>query len=223
LALSLPRLAPPRLLAIGERQVPADPGAARAVIGPGTGLGVAGLVPSGGGWVALPGEGGHATLAPADDFESALLALVRRQHPHVSAERLLSGSGLPLLHRCTAQLLGQPAEDLAAPAIVERALAGEDPVAGRTLELFCALLGGFAGNVALTLGARGGVYIGGGIVPRMSAYFSNSPFRTRFEAKGRFTGYLREIPTFVVTDTLAALDGAAAALGAPPGAAITPP
>jgi glucokinase len=178
-------------------------------------LGVGGLVRADGRWVAVPGEGGHATLAPADDFDSALLAAVRREYPHVSAERLLSGIGLPVLHQAVAAVLGQPAPALAPDEIVAAALAPQaDRVAAETVDRFCALLGGFAGNVALTLGARGGVYIGGGIVPRLGARFDASAFRRRFEAKGRFEDYLRAIPTFVITDTLAALAGAASALEA---------
>jgi glucokinase len=184
------------------------------VIGPGTGLGVAGLVPTPHGFVAVPGEGGHATLAAVDDFESELLAAARRMHPHVSAERLLSGIGLPVLHAAVAAVLGQtpPQPPLTAGEIVERGLAGSDEVCGRAVDSFCALLGSFAGNVALTLGARGGVYIGGGIVPRLGERFFESRFRERFEAKGRFQTYLQAIPTALITDTLAALSGAAQAI-----------
>ena len=211
LALSLPRLRQHQVRAFGRA-----PGAAAqgtlAVIGPGTGLGVAGLVPTPHGWVPVPGEGGHASLSAADDFEAALLGAVRRTHRHVSAERLLSGIGLPVLHAAVATVLGRPAAELTASAIVELALGGQDEVCGRTVDMFCALLGGFAGNVALTLGARGGVYIGGGIVPRLGERFFVSPFRERFEAKGRFQAYLEAVPTLLITDTLAALSGAALAL-----------
>ena len=208
LALSLPRLGPAQLRAQGALP---SPRGTLAVIGPGTGLGVAGVVQTAQGWIALPGEGGHATLAAADEFESRLIDLVRRDHAHVSAERLLSGIGLPVLHEAIARLNGSAVETLAAQAIVERGLAG-DAGCARTLDHFCALLGGFAGNVALTLGARGGVYIGGGIVPRLGERFFASRFRERFEAKGRFRAYLQAIPTALVTDTLAALSGAALAI-----------
>ena len=187
-------------------------GAALAVIGPGTGLGVAGVVPTAQGWVALPGEGGHATLAAGDDFEAALLSQVRLDFEHVSAERLLSGIGLPLLHRAVATVGGFPSTPLSTELIVERGLSGECEVCSQTLDAFCALLGGFAGNVALTLGARGGIYIGGGIVPRLGERFFKSRFRERFEAKGRFQGYLQAIPSALITDTLAALGGAALAI-----------
>lgn len=210
LALSLPRLTPAQWRSHGGRAMPA--GGTLAVIGPGTGLGVAGVTPTPAGWVALPGEGGHATLAPADDLESAVLAQVRRQYAHVSAERLLSGIGLPVLHQALAAVRGEAAAALAADQVVQQGLAEPQGLCGQALELFCALLGGFAGNVALTLGARGGVYIGGGIVPRLGERFFNSAFRARFEAKGRFQGYLQAIPTAVITDTLAALAGAALAI-----------
>ena len=210
LALSLPRLASAQLR-VWPGAGPASRGTL-AVIGPGTGLGVAGLVPTAHGWVAVPGEGGHASLSAADDFDAALLSAVRREHTHVSAERLLSGIGLPTLHQGVAAVLGQPAEALGAEQIVERGLDGSDAVCSRSLDAFCALLGSFAGNVALTLGARGGVYIGGGIVPRLGERFFASDFRARFETKGRFQPYLQAIPTALIIDTLAALSGAAQAL-----------
>jgi glucokinase len=226
LALSLPGLRASQMRPIVSAQLaafapaPNAPGkAALAVIGPGTGLGVAGLLPTPQGWVAVPGEGGHASLSAADDFEAALLQAVRRDHAHVSAERLLSGIGLPVLHAAMAQVLGRSAQAqaalsgaLAADAIVERALSGNDELCGRTIDSFCALLGSFAGNVALVLGARGGVYIGGGIVPRLGERFFASKFRQRFEAKGRFEPYLQAVPTALITDTLAALGGTALAL-----------
>jgi glucokinase len=223
LALSLPRLGTAQVRPItapgGANAAAAagtdTPRGALAVIGPGTGLGVAGLLPTRHGWVAVPGEGGHATVAACDDFEVAVLAAVRRDFPHVSAERLLSGIGLPVLHGAVATVLGQAGPLgtlLTAGDIVERGLAGSDLACTRTLDTFCALLGSFAGNVALVLGARGGVYIGGGIVPRLGETFFNSRFRERFEAKGRFQAYLQAVPTLLITDTLAALSGAALAL-----------
>jgi glucokinase len=216
LALSLPRLTAAQWQDVpgrGAQPPAAVPGAALAVIGPGTGLGVAGLLPTRAGFVALPGEGGHATLAPGDDFESALLAAARRQHAHVSAERLLSGIGLPVLHAAVCVVRGERLGPvLTAEEIVERGLARSDAACSQVVDSFCALLGGFAGSVALTLGARGGVYIGGGIVPRLGERFFASRFRERFEAKGRFEPYLQAIPTRLIGDTLAALAGCAVAL-----------
>ena len=218
LALSLPRLGEPQLRRAFAP--PAAPpthaeGSVLAVVGPGTGLGVGAVVCTAGGWVALPGEGGHATLAPADDLESAVLAQVRRLYAHVSAERLLSGIGLPVLHQALGAVQGAAPAPLTAAQIVDAGKAtgeGADALCSQTLDLFCALLGGFAGNVALTLGARGGLFIGGGIAPRFADRFLASAFRERFEAKGRFRGYLAAIPTALIIDTLAALTGAALAI-----------
>ena len=211
LALSLPRLGATQLRAHAD--VLPQAAGMLAVVGPGTGLGVGAVVQGPQGlWVALPGEGGHATLAAGDDLESALLSCVRRQFSHVSAERLLSGIGLPVLHQALSQVNGTPVAECTAADIVARGVAGQDALCSQTLDVFCALLGGFAGNVALTLGARGGLYIGGGIVPRFADRFFASAFRQRFEAKGRFQPYLAAIPTALITDTLAALSGAALAI-----------
>lgn len=209
LALSLPRLTAAQLRPHGNLH---EARGTLAVIGPGTGLGVAGVMDTPMGWIALPGEGGHATLAASNDFESALLAQIRLTYPHVSAERLLSGIGLPVLHAALAKVKGVACETLSTEAIVERCLNNSDPICCQTIDVFCALLGSFAGNVALTLGARGGVYIGGGIVPRLGERFFTSAFRERFEAKGRFHEYLKNIPSALITDTLAALTGAALAI-----------
>jgi glucokinase len=209
LALSLPCLNASQLRA--HKNLPTACGTL-AVIGPGTGLGVAGVTQTKLGWIALPCEGGHATLAPTNSFESAVLDLVRQTYPHVSAERLLSGIGLPVLHAAIATLRGAPSPLLTAELIVERGLDRSDAICSETLDTFCALLGNFAGNVALILGARGGVYIGGGIVPRLGERFFNSRFRECFEAKGRLDNYLKQIPTALITDTLAALTGAAFAI-----------
>ena len=212
LALSLPHLRQDQVRSVGpvRQGVPAG---AMAVIGPGTGLGVAGIVATGSAWVAVPGEGGHASLSAANDYEAAVLAAVRQDYEHVSAERLLSGIGLPVLHCAVTRVEGRASALLVATkVIVERGMSGQDADCSRTLDAFCALLGSFAGNVALILGARGGVYIGGGIVPRLGDRFLSSEFRNRFEAKGRFNDYLRAIPTWLITDTLVALSGTRVAL-----------
>ena len=187
-----------------------------AVIGPGTGLGVAGCVAHRGAWVALAGEGGHATVAPADAFEDALISLLHREHAHVSAERLLSGTGLPTLHRAVCALRGTPVETLAPQEITRRALDAHDATALATLDTFCAMLGTFAGNVALMLGARGGVFIAGGIAQQLGDHFIASRFRERFEAKGRARDYMSGIATGLIIAPHAALAGAGAALAATP-------
>jgi glucokinase len=189
-------------------------GTVLSVLGPGTGLGVGGVVRTRDLWLALPGEGGHATLAPGNDFEGEVLAVARKSFRHVSAERFLSGIGMPTLCRSVAEVLGD-AEDVSAytpEVIVGKALDGSSRVCVQTVQTFCAMLGSHAGNVAITLGARGGVFIGGGIVPRLGELFFQSEFRQRFDAKGRFDTYMSAIPTAVITDTLAALSGASLAL-----------
>ncbi|BAL93601.1 glucokinase [Rubrivivax gelatinosus] len=211
LALSLPGLAPQQLRAHGA--LPAARGTL-AVLGPGTGLGVGGLLETAHGWRAIAGEGGHATLAAGDDFEAEVLRVVRGEFEHVSAERLLSGIGLPTLYRAIARVRGEAAAELTAEEIGTRGADGSDALCAATLDSFCAMLGGFAGNVALTFGARGGVFIGGGIVPRFADFFFASRFRERFEAKGRFRAYLEAVPTALIVEPYAALYGAAAAIEA---------
>jgi glucokinase len=210
LALALPRLTPQDRLMVGGGA--AVTGAPIGVLGPGSGLGVSGLVASGSGWIALTGEGGHATMAPATDRESAVLDRMRRHFDHVSAERALSGPGLVNLYNTLAELDGVPAQGFTAAQITDLAIRAADPLCVETTRMFCAMLGTMAGNLALTLGARGGVYIGGGIVPRLGQTFVQSQFRQSFEAKGRFEAYLAAIPTFVVTHPLPAFLGCAALL-----------
>jgi glucokinase len=210
LALALPRLTPNDRLVVGGGAAAA--GAPMGVLGPGSGLGASGLVPSGNAWIALTGEGGHATMAPATDGESAVLDRMRRHFDHVSAERALSGPGLVNLYNTLAELDGVPAKGYTAAQITDLAIRTEDPLCVETTTMFCAMLGTVASNLALTLGARGGIYIGGGIVPRLGQTFINSPFRERFEAKGRLQPYLAAIPTFVVTHPLPAFLGCTALL-----------
>ncbi|MCM8626221.1 glucokinase [Accumulibacter sp.] len=210
LALSLPHLGAADLHQVGSGT--AVHRAPKAVLGPGTGLGVSAIVFDRGRWLALAGEGGHCSLAPADQREAAILGLAWRELSHVSAERLLSGSGLPLLNRLVGAVDGRRAEDLTPAAIVARAVSGDDVQCRAVVETFCAMLGSLAGNLALTIGARGGVYVGGGIIPRLGELFERSAFRARFEAKGRFATYLAAIPTFVMLAPTPALLGAAHAL-----------
>ncbi len=209
-ALALPHLGPEDRLTVGGG-VPID-GAPKGVLGPGSGLGVSGLLRCGIGWMPLTGEGGHATLAPADDRESVAIDRMRRHFDHVSAERVLSGPGLVNLYNTLASIDAVPSLGYTAAQITDHAIHASDPVCVETVAMFCAMLGTTAGNLALTLGARGGVYIAGGIVPRLGQLFVDSPFRGRFEAKGRFKDYLAAIPTYVVTNCLPAFLGCAALL-----------
>jgi glucokinase len=184
-----------------------------AVLGPGSGLGVSGLVPAGPRWRALTGEGGHVTMAPATERENAVLEWMRRHFDHVSAERCLSGPGLVNLYNGLAAVDGVPAASYTAAQITDPATAATDPLCGEATAMFCAMLGTVAGNLALTLGAQGGVFIAGGIVPRLGPRFVESGFRERFEAKGRLKPYLAAIPTYVITHKLPAFLGCAAVLG----------
>lgn len=210
LALALPHLAPEHRLQVGDGAVAAY--SPIGVLGPGSGLGVSGLIPAGEKWIALAGEGGHATMAPADDRESAVLDRMRRHFDHVSAERVLSGPGLVNLYNALTMVDAVPSRGYTAAQITDPAIGATDPLCAEATLLFCAMLGTMAGNLALTLGARGGIYVGGGIVPRLGQRFAQSPFRARFEAKGRFSEYLAAIPTYVINHPLPAFLGCAAVL-----------
>ncbi len=215
LAMSLPALHVSDLLAIGGGVAVAD--SPIALIGPGTGLGVSGLMPGAHApFSALSGEGGHATVAPTDDMESELLACLRRRFGHVSAERVLSGAGLINLYQSVCEVNGSLVRAMEASDVTDHALAQSDPACMQAVRLFSSFLGNVAGNLALTLGARGGVYVGGGIVPRLGSAFDACLFRERFEAKGRFEDYLRPIPTWVITASTPALVGASRALDVMP-------
>lgn len=206
-ALSVPLLEPAHRVQVGGGDpVPTAP---IAVLGPGTGLGVSALVPHPGGTVAVATEGGHATMPATDDRECQILGWLRGLYGHVSAERVLSGPGLQNLYMALCEVDGRPPEPLPPDAISTRALDGSCPICREALHTFFAMLGTVAGNLALSLGARGGVYVAGGIVPRMLDTFQRSPFRKRFEAKGRFRDYLAGIPTYVVTHPYPAFLGLA--------------
>ena len=217
LALALPMLPTTDLQQVGGGV--AIPGRAIGLIGPGTGLGVSGLMPSGDdathrSWVPLIGEGGHVTLAGSTVRENAVLTELGRRHGHVSAERAVSGQGLVDIHRALVAIdaPGAPQPALEAAEITRLAEDG-DAGCAEALDLFCAFLGTVVGNLALTLGAQGGMYIGGGIVPQLGERFARSPFRQRFEEKGRFRAYLAAIPVFVIhARESPALLGAACAL-----------
>lgn len=192
----------------------AQPDAAIGLLGAGTGLGVSGLIPAAGGRVPLQGEGGHVSLPASTPREAQMVARLAARYGHVSAERVLSGPGLVALYEALCELDGVPAEPLSAEAVSARGLGGSCRHCVEALSMFCALLGTVAGDLALTLGARGGIYIGGGIVPRLGTFFAASAFRARFEAKGRYQPYLARIATWVIRAPQAALSGACAALDA---------
>jgi glucokinase len=205
IALALPHLAAADLLQVGEGEAVRD--APMAVLGPGTGLGVAGLIPRPDEPVVVTSEGGHATMAGTSPREDAIIDHLRQEFDHVSAERVVSGFGLENLYRAIIEVDGLEAPKRSAPEITKAGLDGTCRVSKMTLELFCAMLGTIAGNVALTFGAKGGVYIAGGIVPRIKDFLARSEFRSRFENKGRFRAYLQSVPTSVIIHPAASFIG----------------
>ena len=185
------------------------------VLGPGTGLGVCTLVGTEHGVTVIEGEGGHADFAPTNKEEALVLDVLSAKFGRVSIERLLSGDGLLNIYGALMELerlsSGQSGGSVVAdPSDVSAlALAGSDPVAVRALTMFCNILGSVAGNLALTLGAKAGVYIAGGIPGKILSFLENSDVRARFEAKGRFQSYLQSIPLRVVIKEDLGLLGAA--------------
>ena len=210
LASALPFLSPEQKHQVGTGTSVA--GTPLGLIGAGTGLGVSGLIPGKDGWTALLSEGGHVSFAPVNPTEVAILQFAWKEFEHVSAERLMSGAGIELIYRALADRDGVPAERYSAADISRRALAGECPLCDEVIEVFCCMLGTIASNLVVTLGAQGGIYIGGGIVPRLGARFDRSGFRARFEHKGRFQKYLAQVPTWVITAEYPAFVGVSAIL-----------
>ncbi|GAB5100581.1 bifunctional transcriptional regulator/glucokinase [Caballeronia sp. LP006] len=182
------------------------------LLGPGTGLGVSGLIPADDRWIALGSEGGHATFSPFDENEDLVMRYARRKFAHVSFERVSAGPGLELIYRAFAERDEiDVAEDFTSAEVTNRAHAGE-ALALEAVNCFCSILGTFSGNIAVTLGALGGIYIGGGVVLKLGELFHKSPFRARFESKGRFSQYLSSIPTYIITAEYPAFLGVSAIL-----------
>jgi glucokinase len=178
-----------------------------ALLGPGTGLGVSGLIPAGPHWIPLQGEGGHVTLAGMNERELAVIGRLHQRFAHVSAERVLSGPGLVNLYDALCALEGMAPEGLQPKDITQRAAESSCRICVETVSMFCALLGTMAGNLVLTLGAVGGLYIGGGVVPQLGRMFASSHFRDRFEDKGRYAEYLGAVPVYVIHTALPAFVG----------------
>lgn len=210
LAIAAPLLGEADLQTIGpDLEAPIDQ--TIAVIGPGTGFGVSALARDGSGVAILATEGGHIAFAPGDDIEIEILRLLAARYGRVSVERILSGPGLQDLHICLRTIAGCPSEAVESAEITRKALAG-DPDCLATVERFCAILGAVAGDFALSFGARGGLFLAGGIPPLIIDVLRGDAFRGRFEGKGRFAGYLAAIPTRVIMRPHVALIGAAHAL-----------
>ena len=187
------------------------------ILGAGTGLGVAGLVQHSDGYHVLDTEGGHADYAPIDEIQSAVVNCLRETYGRVSLERLLSGKGLLNIYTALCTIEGVDAVFTTPAEVVAGALGSADSdtdseidaKALQTLNMFCEGMGSAAGNLALTLGAKGGIYIAGGVIPRFQEFFINSGFRSKFEDKGRFVNYLQPIPVYIVIRSNLGLLGAA--------------
>jgi glucokinase len=211
IAWALPLLKPADVVQIGGGK-----GALRttlAALGPGSGLGVSALVPSADAWALVTGEGGHVSMPAATHEEQDVIAMLRdRYDGHCSAERVLSGPGLVNLYVTLAELAGRGRPTVTPEDVTNLAKQGE-PLARKTLAMFFAMLGTVASNLAVTTGARGGVYIAGGIVPRIVDQLAKSEFRARFESKGRYREYTAAIPTYAITAPVPAFRGLKYVLG----------
>jgi glucokinase len=206
ISLAVPFLSQQEKIQIGGGEVQTD--GVTAVFGPGTGLGVSHIIKSAGRWISLDGEGGHVSFTPNTREQADILFLLQEQFGHVSAERILSGQGLVNLYRSLCTLSGQQAKLEQPQDVSKAALDGSCAIAYRSLQIFCQVMGAFAGNLALNLACTGGIYIAGGIVPRFVDFFQASEFRSFFEDKGRFKDYLAAIPTFLITNDNPGLLGA---------------
>jgi glucokinase len=206
-AMCLPALTAEQKVKFGAGLV--QPGKPIAVLGAGTGLGVAHLLPVLDQFIPLPGEGGHVNWAAQNEQEWFIHQVLAKEYGHVSPERLLSGPGLEAIYKALALFRQQVVEPLSAAEIAAHALSAEDELASATVAQFFASLGSVAGDLALTFSTFGGVYVAGGIVPKLLPLLDNSEFRARFEAKGRFSAFNRQIATYVVTAEQPGLVGAA--------------
>ena len=211
LAAATPHVEAPHLIALGGGQREDSGGVwTSAIIGPGTGLGVGGVVRGPSGTAILATEGGHSSFAPQDDIEREIVRLLATRFDHISNERLLCGDGLKNIRWALSTIRGVEPETLRASEISRRAAARSDPVCVEALSVFSHALGAFGGDAVLMLGARAGLYIAGGMVPALLDAFDRDGFRSRFEAKGRFRPYMEQVPAWLMVHPFAALKGAAA-------------
>jgi len=211
-ALGAPRLAGEGVRRVGPA-VDGLKGGTLAVMGPGTGFGLSGLARDGGRETALATEGGHAGFVPTDDVEIGVWRWMTQRHGRASIERILSGAGLHELYQALAEIGGVTAVCADGQAVQAAAEAG-DAFAASVIDRFCRILGSTAGDIALSLGARGGVYVTGGVAVGLADQIASGGFRERFEAKGRFRAYMSAIPTFVILEPYTALIGASSLIGA---------
>ncbi len=215
IAMAIPLLTDSQKIKIGSGEsLPENP---IAVCGPGTGLGVANLINIENRWHCIGGEGGHIDFAPVDELDIKILQHLKTFKKRVSYEQLLSGYGLEQIYQALVAINHKESSaptdtELTAKDISSQALKGSCAICEQALSQFCKVLGSFAGNLALTTGSIGGVYIAGGIVPRFVDYVNNSGFRERFENKGRMSYLNKDTPTYIITESQPGLIGAAAYL-----------
>ena len=210
IAWSLPTLGDDDLESFGDGDDGERAQAAMVVLGPGTGLGVAAAVPDGrGGWAIVAGEGGHTSLSPVDRFEAGLLQQLWKVKRPISHEDVLSGPGLVRLYQAMAAMADQPPLSDEPAKIVEAARGDPDGVPAQAVRAFCRLLGSYAGDLALILGARGGVFLAGGVVGRLGGLFDAAGFRERFVAKPPMQDWLAPVPTYKIIHPYPALKGLA--------------
>lgn len=205
-ALALPSLEGDDLEAIGNGAA-LDYGA-KVVVGPGTGLGAAAMVHAQDTWIPIPGEGGHVELGPVSDDDARIWPFIERQDGRIGAERIICGAGLLRLARAVAKADGAE-RDFASPEDVTKAADGGDEVARHTMDVFARALGRVSGDFALTFLARGGVFLAGGIPPKIDRYLTEGPFREAFEAKAPHSALMKTIPTYLVRHENPALEGLA--------------
>lgn len=187
-----------------------NPEAPIVVMGPGTGFGMAGLVPENGNWKIIPTEGGHASFAPTNEKEIAIKSYLLKEQSHVSVENILSGAGLVNLYRALAYNAGVEAKPYSPADVSNKGLSNEDPICREAVVTFCEVLGEVAGDKALSWGAKGGVVIGGGITPKLVDILHETHFQERYINKGPMTNYVSDISIRLIVNDKAALVGSAA-------------
>lgn len=208
LAYATPYLQPNEIKPLHDGK--SNPSAAIVVFGPGTGFGMAALVPDQSGWKLLPTEGGHCSFAPTNEKELAIRAVLAEKQDHVSIEDLLSGRGLVSIYRALAKLAGIEAQNFTPADVSTKGLDNADSLCRDALETFCSILGSVAGDKALSLGAKGGVFLGGGIIPKIAQFLPQSQFIARYKHKGPMVDYVSSIPVSMILNDTAALVGTAA-------------
>ncbi len=211
MACSLPWLQPADTVVLQQGAAASDQNhKPKAVVGPGTGFGVAGLVPSASGWIPLSTEGGHRSFSPESETELQVYKQLCDDNGYLAVEDLLSGPGIGNIYQALCQIHQQPAEKVSPERITAAALSGESAIAQETLSFFCNVLGSVCGDAALSYGATGGLYLAGGILPQLTDFLADSAFIERFTNKGAFKRYLKKIPVSLIVRRNTALIGAAA-------------